>query len=125
VAAYKVLPRPQFSQLQEKIFPIYFGMQTVLPAILALTYPGPRNPLGAPSGIQGTFAEVNRWSVLIPLGTMFLSGLANMLYIGQVILRAIEVLFCLGLRALGARLCSKDMPQNSRNQSLGLVVFLD
>lgn len=57
-------------------------MQTALPAILALTYPGSRNPLGPPSGIQGTFAEVNKWSVLVPLGTMFLTGLANMLYIG-------------------------------------------
>ena len=57
-------------------------MQTVLPAILALTYPGSRSPLGPPSGIQGIFAEVNKWSVLLPLGTMFLTGLANMLYVG-------------------------------------------
>lgn len=79
--AYKTLPRPQFSQLQEKIIPIYVGMQTVLPAVLALTYPGSRNPLGPPSGYQGTFTEVNKWSVLVPLGTMFLMGLANMLFI--------------------------------------------
>jgi hypothetical protein len=57
-------------------------MQTVLPVILALTYPGSRSPLGTASGIQGTFADVNKWSVLIPLGTMFVAGLTNMLFIG-------------------------------------------
>ncbi|KAG0647031.1 Xanthocillin biosynthesis cluster D [Hyphodiscus hymeniophilus] len=81
VVAYKALPRPQFSQLQEKIFPVYFGMQTIFPTVLALTYPGSLL-LGTPSSIKGAFAEVNRWSVLVPLGTMFLSGLINMLYVG-------------------------------------------
>ncbi|RPA99662.1 hypothetical protein L873DRAFT_1682632 [Choiromyces venosus 120613-1] len=39
VMAYKALPRPQFSQLQQKIFPVYFTLQTVLPAVLLLTHP--------------------------------------------------------------------------------------
>ncbi|KAG0644452.1 hypothetical protein HOY80DRAFT_1013587 [Tuber brumale] len=39
VIAYKALPRPQFSLLQQKIFPVYFTLQTVLPAILLLTHP--------------------------------------------------------------------------------------
>lgn len=82
IVAFRTLSRPQFAALQAKIFPIYFGLQTALPAILAVTYPGARSPLGTASGLQGTFAEVNRWSVLAPLATMFVAGLANLLVIG-------------------------------------------
>ena len=63
-------------------------VQTVLPTVLALNYPGSR---GTPSSIQGVFAEVNRWSVLVPLGTMFLSGLVNMLYIGPETARVMKL----------------------------------
>ncbi|PSS22392.1 hypothetical protein M430DRAFT_137592 [Amorphotheca resinae ATCC 22711] len=82
IVAFRTLSRPQFAALQAKIFPIYFGLQTALPAILAVTYPGARSPRGTASGLQGTFAEVNRWSVLAPLATMFVAGLANLLVIG-------------------------------------------
>jgi len=54
-------------------------MQTALPVVLALTYPG---ALGAPSGLYGTFAEANKWSVLVPIATIFVAGLANLVYIG-------------------------------------------
>lgn len=37
--AFKALPRPAFSQLQKKIFPIYFGLQTIGPILLYLTKP--------------------------------------------------------------------------------------
>ncbi|KAF8466985.1 hypothetical protein BDZ91DRAFT_793966 [Kalaharituber pfeilii] len=37
--AYKYLTRPQFSQLQTGIFPIYFALQTAIPPILLLTLP--------------------------------------------------------------------------------------
>jgi len=79
IISYQALPRPQFSQLQQKIFPVYFGLQTALPAFLALTYPGSST---IPSGLQGTFAEVNRWSVLVPLATIFVTSLTNMAFIG-------------------------------------------
>ncbi|TAQ85875.1 hypothetical protein B7494_g5777 [Chlorociboria aeruginascens] len=77
------LPRPQFAALQQKIFPIYFGIQTALPAVLALTYPRSLL-LGTASGPSGTFAQVNRWSVLAPLTIMFLGGLVNMVFVGPV-----------------------------------------
>ncbi|KAH6668031.1 hypothetical protein B0J14DRAFT_176910 [Halenospora varia] len=82
VVAFKVLTRPQFSQLQQKLFPIYFGMQTALPAVLALTYPGSASPLGTASSLSGVLADSNRWSVLVPLATMFVGGLINMVYVG-------------------------------------------
>ncbi|TVY49857.1 putative mitochondrial outer membrane protein [Lachnellula cervina] len=82
IVAFKALTRPQFSQLQQKIFPIYFSIQTALPVVLALTYPGSRNPLGPSSSLSGTLAESNRWSVLAPLATMFVGGLVNLVYVG-------------------------------------------
>ena len=82
IVAYKALPRPQFASLQQKIFPIYFSLQTALPVVLALTYPGLKTPLGTASGLNGTLAEVNRWSVLVPLLTIFTTSLANLLVIG-------------------------------------------
>jgi hypothetical protein len=76
-ASFTVLPRPQFAELQRAIFPAYFGMQTILPVITALTYPGSRI---AASGIRGVLDEHNRWSVLLPLGTACLTGLLNWAY---------------------------------------------
>jgi hypothetical protein len=86
VTAYKALPRPQFSSLQQKIFPVYFGMQTILPVVLALTYPGVKTRytegVTSASGFRGTFQEANRWSVLAPIAFIFVSGLVNWAFIG-------------------------------------------
>ncbi|KAI9852653.1 MAG: hypothetical protein M1838_006110 [Thelocarpon superellum] len=84
VIGYKTLPRPQFSALQQATFPVYFALQTALPAIIALTYPGDRNALGgrSASSLRGFFAEANRLSVLAPLLTAFGTGLANLLWLG-------------------------------------------
>jgi hypothetical protein len=82
IVAFKALPRPQFSSLQQKIFPIYFSLQTALPVVLALTYPGAKAPFSTPSSLAGTFAEVNRWSVLAPLATVFVTSLINMVVVG-------------------------------------------
>jgi hypothetical protein len=84
------IPRPQFSALQTKTFPIYFGLQTALPAILALTYPGGRSPIGAPSSLRGTFAEANRWNVLAPILTIFATGLVNLMFVGPATTRIMK-----------------------------------
>jgi len=58
-------------------------MQTGLPVLLALTYPGVKTILGREgSGIGGTLTDVNRWSVLAPLATMFVTGVINMTFVG-------------------------------------------
>jgi len=91
IVAFRALPRPQFSSLQQKIFPIYFTMQTGLPVILALTYPGVRTALGtATNGISGTLVEANRWSVLAPLATIFVAGIINMAYVGPATTRIMK-----------------------------------
>jgi Domain of unknown function (DUF4149) len=64
--------------LQTQLFPIYFSLQTALPVVLALTYPGSRNPFGASSSIRGILGQSNRWSVLVPLATMFVTAVANL-----------------------------------------------
>jgi hypothetical protein len=79
IVAYQALPKPMFSQLQQKIFPVYFTMQTALPVVLALTYPG---SLGSSSGLSGVLEKSNTYSVLVPLATMFVTGLVNVAYIG-------------------------------------------
>jgi len=75
---FRVLERPQFSAVQTELFPIYFSMQTAIPVLLALTYPGSKNPFGPPSSIQGVFDKSNRWSVLVPLSAMLATGLLNL-----------------------------------------------
>jgi len=85
IVAYKALPRAQFSSLQQAIFPIYFSLQTALPVVLALTYPGSHQTLASssiPSGLGGVLAESNRVSVLLPLTTIFATSVANLLLVG-------------------------------------------
>lgn len=41
-----------------------------------MTLPG-RGPFGAPGGLQGVLEPANRWNTLVPLATLFLTGLAN------------------------------------------------
>lgn len=58
-------------------------MQTALPAVLALTYPGSHGALqSTPSSLSGVLAAENRWSVLYPLAANFAAGAINMLYLG-------------------------------------------
>ena len=85
IVAFRALPRPSFSTLQTAIFPVYFSMQTALPVLLALTYPGSHSSIGAtatPSSLSGFLAEKNRYSVLLPVATIFVTGLANLVFIG-------------------------------------------
>ena len=96
VQAYRVLPRPQFATLQSALFPIYFSMQTALPVALALTFPGSTIPAQLSSttsttswgvshtagGFAGVFELSNRWTVLMPLATIFVTSLVNLIYVG-------------------------------------------
>ncbi|KAL3964728.1 hypothetical protein ACCO45_001732 [Purpureocillium lilacinum] len=78
---YKSIDRPAFSAAQTNLFPIYFSIQTVIPVILALTFPG--NTLtGVPSGVSGLLDNSSRWDSLLPIAAMFVTGLANLAVIG-------------------------------------------
>lgn len=72
----RTVDRPAFSAIQQKLFPIYFGMQTALPIVMALTYPG-NSLIGLSSGYKGLLSEFARWHSLVPIATMFLTGIIN------------------------------------------------
>ncbi|KAK7735924.1 hypothetical protein SLS53_007302 [Cytospora paraplurivora] len=75
IIQFKTLPTLQFSELQTKTFPWYFGIQTTLPIALAVTLPG--RTFGPAGGLRGLFDPANRWGTLVPLATLFITGLAN------------------------------------------------
>ncbi|AEO69385.1 93780643-4fa9-414d-a7eb-54f520ccabf7 [Thermothielavioides terrestris] len=82
IISFRVLPRPQFGALMAEIFPVYFAMQAVLPAVLVLTYPA--------GGVAGVLDPVNRWDVLVPLAGVFLCALANLAVVGPATTRVME-----------------------------------
>ncbi|KAF3393015.1 putative mitochondrial outer membrane protein [Talaromyces pinophilus] len=90
--AYKALPRPQFSALQNKLFPIYFSLQAALPIALALTFPGKFGTSDL-SSVYGVIAPENRFAVLLPLGSVSVAGLVNLLYLTPKVGRVIKERF--------------------------------
>jgi hypothetical protein len=72
----RTVDRPSFSAIQQKLFPIYFGLQTILPGILALTFPG-NSLIGLSNGPRGLVTEFARWHSLLPIGIMALTGAVN------------------------------------------------
>jgi hypothetical protein len=79
IISFRALSRPQFSVLQQHIFPVYFGMQATLPIFLALTYPSSASVSG---GYAGVLHDDNRFSVLLPLVIMAICGLTNWIFLG-------------------------------------------
>jgi hypothetical protein len=80
--AFRTLERPQFATLQKGLFPIYFSLQTFLPAVTALTFPSTR--IGS-SGLRDLLAEENRFVALVPLSITLLSGLTNIIYFSPLV----------------------------------------
>lgn len=77
---FKTVDRASFSAMQSGLFPIYFGIQTALPVVLALTFPG--SPiLGVSSGISGLLDVSSRKDSLLPIATMFLTGALNLTFL--------------------------------------------
>jgi len=86
--AFKVLPRPQFSTLQQAIFPPYFSFQTILPLVLALTWPGEKLASAGDAivrqhaGPRGIAEGDNVWLALTPIAIMFGTSLLNLVILG-------------------------------------------
>lgn len=81
IVSFKALDRPQFSKLQQRMFPIYFALQSSMPILMALTYPSP-SPITVSSGIAGVLDASSRTNVLYPLATVFVTSVINMLVVG-------------------------------------------
>lgn len=75
--SFRALPRPQFSQLQQKIFPIYFTLQTALPLLVLLSRPT------AGSGILASDAAA-------PMAATFAAAVTNLLVCGPATARVIR-----------------------------------
>ncbi|KAE9972323.1 hypothetical protein BLS_004074 [Venturia inaequalis] len=82
ILSYRALPRPQFATLQSALFPTYFGMQTILPIIMALTYKS--TSVTSPSVTHGFKALLNAPSQapLYAMTGMAFCGLTNWLILG-------------------------------------------
>ncbi|GIZ39705.1 hypothetical protein CKM354_000307800 [Cercospora kikuchii] len=86
--AFKALPRPSFSVLQQAIFPPYFTFQTALPLVLALTWPGEKIAAAGRavarqnSGLAGLLEEEHRWTAFAPIFAMFATSFLNLLVLG-------------------------------------------
>jgi hypothetical protein len=83
IVAYRALPRAQFSTLQKNIFPPYFTLQTLTPLAMLLTYPRGASQLlsflpSSRSALQTSSDCLSAWLI----GTMFVTALANLVYIG-------------------------------------------
>lgn len=96
VVAYNELPRPMFARLMEGTFPFYFGIQTALPLAMMLTYPGRtvlqlgQDRVGSDTGITGLFKVENRWTAMLPLMTMLVSGAINTVILGPATTRTMK-----------------------------------
>ncbi|KAK0935711.1 hypothetical protein LTR29_012713 [Friedmanniomyces endolithicus] len=103
--SYTALPRPQFSTLQQAIFPPYFTLQSLLPLVLALTWPGDSHhttstPLGLRgsgdvtgrlnAGYAGLLARENFWDALVPIAMMFGTSLLNLAVLGPATTRVMR-----------------------------------
>ncbi|CAI6092084.1 hypothetical protein V2G26_013616 [Clonostachys chloroleuca] len=73
---FKTVERPVFSAVQSGLFPTYFGLQTAIPVVLALSFPG-NTLLGISTGVSGLLHESHRLGSLLPITTAFLSGFVN------------------------------------------------
>lgn len=80
IVAFRCLPRPQFSTLQQNIFPVYFALQTALPAALVFTYPATVLGSGGWSAALDNAAAGSGAGVSILV--MFLGGLLNAAVLG-------------------------------------------
>jgi hypothetical protein len=87
--AYMCLPLAQFSTLQQKIFPPFFALQSALPLVLALTWPGDKLAgaagLGAMrqnTGWRGLSADNNFWTALVPITLMVGTAVLNLAWFG-------------------------------------------
>ncbi|ORX89215.1 hypothetical protein BCR34DRAFT_581868 [Clohesyomyces aquaticus] len=100
IIAFRVLPRPQFSTLQKHTFPVYFMLQSGLPTLLFLTYPSGALTL-LPSSLTPSSSTLSTASSITTLaqdklaftliGSMFVTGLVNMLYIGPQTTKTMEL----------------------------------
>jgi hypothetical protein len=81
IIAFRALPRAQFSTLQKATFPAYFTLQTVTPLLMILTYPSPLGLHALIPSSSNAQSSTDRLAMTL-IGTMLVTGLANLVYVG-------------------------------------------
>lgn len=91
VTAYRSLPRPMFGRLQEATFPVFFSLQSILGAVMLLTYPGQKiGGLRVNTGLAGAFARSNRYIAFVPLASTLVTSLLNLVVLGPATTKAMK-----------------------------------
>lgn len=85
--SFRALSRPQFSQLQQKIFPVYFALQAVLPLLVLLSRPAASTRVAASAtASSGVLAS----DAAVPMAAVFAVAAANLLVCGPATVRVIH-----------------------------------
>lgn len=86
--AFKAIPRSAFATLQTHVTPVFFSLQTALPIIMALTWPGRKLAavgsagVRSDTGVLGLLQKDNTWSALMPISVMVGTALLNLIALG-------------------------------------------
>lgn len=117
--AFKALPRPSFSVLQQAIFPPYFTFQTALPLVLALTWPGEKIAAAGRAvarqnfGLAGLLEEEHRWTAFAPIFAMFATSFLNLLVLGPATTKVMKERKHQGMQNRRTAKLSKISPNSS------------
>jgi hypothetical protein len=68
---YRALPMSAFTQLQKRVFPVYFQAQTILIVLTAVTHPP-----------HSLVSLVSRWYEAVPLGLTTAMAVLNLFIFG-------------------------------------------
>lgn len=94
--AFKAIPRSAFAQLQTNLTPVFFAIQSVLPVIIAFTWPGNKlasagsTDLRHGAGISGLLQNENLVEGAIPIAIMLGTAVVNLVYFGPATTRTMK-----------------------------------
>lgn len=86
--AFKAIPRSAFAQLQTHVTPVFFALQSALPVLMAMTFPGERiasagaTAIRQDSGLFGLLQPKHLWSAAVPIAIMLGTALINLAALG-------------------------------------------
>lgn len=86
--AFGAIPRSAFASLQTAVTPIFFAIQSALPVIVAVTWPGTKlasagsTELRHNAGFFGLLQPENLWEGAVPIAIMLGTALVNLAFLG-------------------------------------------
>lgn len=80
---FGIISFPLPVELSKRLLPRYYLLQTLLPVVMALTYPSSR-------GIRALWDAGNRKTAMLPMAWMFVTALANWAVVSPVAIEFVE-----------------------------------